>query len=115
MEKQTFARIIKVLSFLLLIFFIMFLTAASAGAKNVYVPCDYQVGSQAGAQYGYKVGYDAGYKDCLKYGLKGVLTKIPVPDIKDEWTNNYKRGYIESFKKEYIEGYHDVRFACLKE
>ena len=45
MEKQAFARVTKILSVLLLVFFIMFVTAASASAKNVHDPRDYQIGS----------------------------------------------------------------------
>ena len=102
------------MSFLLLVFLIMFVTTASASAKIVHGPRDYKVGSQAGVQYGYKEGYHAGYEDCLKHSHMGVLTKIPSPAIKDNWTNNYKRGYKEGFKKGYVAGYNSERFTCLK-
>jgi hypothetical protein len=127
MGKQTFNRITKTLGIILLVFAMMFMTAASASAKNVYNPAniqdghkagygsrDYKMGSLGGAQDGYQVGYNAGTEDCLNYDQIGVLTKIPAPDIKNKWTNNYKRGYKESFKKGYIAGYHNGRLKCLK-
>src|SRR5665811_1927650 len=98
MEKQTFTKITKILSFLLLVSFIMSVTAASASAISVKGPRDYQIGYRTGSQYGYKVGHHDGYEDCLKYGQTGVLTHIPAPAIKNDWTKNnwtknYKRGY----------------------
>jgi len=114
MGKQTFTKITKILSFLLLVSFIMSVTAASASAISVKGPRDYQIGYRAGSQYGYKVGHHDGYEDCLKYGQKGVLTHIPAPAIKNDWTKNYKRGYKGGYKKGYIAGYNDGRYKCLQ-
>ena len=77
MGKQTFMKITKILSVLLLVSFIMSVTAASASAISVKGPRDYKIGYRAGSQYGYTVGHHAGYEDCLKYGQTGVLTHIP--------------------------------------
>jgi hypothetical protein len=114
MGKQTFMKITKVLSVLLLVSFIMSVTAASASAISVKGPRDYKIGYRAGSQYGYTVGHHAGYEDCLKYGQTGVLTHIPAPAIKNNWTKNYKRGYKEGYKKGYITGYNKWRYKCLK-
>lgn len=114
MGKQTFTKITKILSFLLLVSFIMSVTAASASAISVKGPRDYQIGYRAGSQYGYKVGHHGGYEDCLKYGQKGVLTHIPAPAIKNDWTKNYKRGYKGGYKRGYIAGYNDERYKCLQ-
>ena len=100
MGKQTFNRITKTQSVLLLVFFIMFLTATSAsavaeqGGKNsmpsashsILAPAlihigeddnnagygsrDYKIGSQAGEQNGYKKGYLKGYRDARFECLK---------------------------------------------
>ena len=112
--KQTFTKITKILSFLLLVSFIMSVTAASTSAISVKGPRDYQIGYRAGSQYGYKVGHHDGYEDCLKYGQKGVLTHIPAPAIKNDWTKNYKRGYKGGYKRGYIAGYNDERYKCLQ-
>ena len=135
MGKQTFNRIKKIQSVLLLVFFIMFVTATSASAKNGndftnyktdsqadvhddhkadYGTRDYKIGFLGGATEGHKAGYYAGYKDCLKSGKKGILTEIIGPNIKDEWTENHKKGYKEGFNKGYLSGYNDARFKCLK-
>ena len=113
MGKQTFTKITKILSFLLLVSFIMSVTAASASAISVKGPRDYQIGYRASSQYDYKVGHHDGYEDCLKYGQKGVLTHIPAPAIKNDWTKNYKRGYKGGYKRGYIAGYNDERYKCL--
>jgi hypothetical protein len=105
----------KALSFLLLVFFIVSVTATSASAANIQGSRDYKIGYQAGVQYGYKAGSDASHADCLKYGQKSVLSKIPHPVIKDNWTTNYKEGYIKGFKNGYVAGYNSVRFTCLKD
>jgi hypothetical protein len=58
MGKQRLNRITKMLSVLLLVFFVMFLTAASESAKNVSGSSrDYKIGSQPNAQDGHNVGY----------------------------------------------------------
>ena len=119
MGKQTFTKITKILSFLLLVSFIMSVTAASTSAISVKGPRDYQIGYRAGSQNGYTVGHHDGYEDCLKYGQKGVLTHIPAPAIKNDWTKNnwtknYKRGYKGGYEKGYIAGYNDERYKCLQ-
>jgi hypothetical protein len=117
MGKQIFNRInriTKTSSILLLVSFIISVTATSASATNVDSSKDYQVGYHAGAEDGYKVGYDNGLKDCFEYSNHEVLTKILDPIFKDEWTINYKTGYKEGYKKGYIVGYNSGRFQCLK-
>jgi hypothetical protein len=115
MGKQTFERTKNILIILLLVFFLISITDASASAVQIKGTRSYQLGYLKGAQDGYKVGYDAGYGDCLKSGQKGILNRIPDPSIKDNWTKNYKRGYEDGFKKGYIVGYNNSRFKCLKE
>jgi flagellar biosynthesis/type III secretory pathway protein FliH len=112
MGNQTFSRIRKILGVLLLVSLILFVTASSASAKLSNK--DYQTGYQAGTKDGYKVGYNAGHEDCLKHGQNGVLTKIPDPTVKDQWTKSYIKGYKEAFKKAYVSGYNNARFKCLK-
>jgi len=114
MGKQIYERIKKTLSVLLLASFIMFVTDASASAKQINVSRNYQKGYHDGAQDGYKVGYNNGYEDCLKYGKEGVLKKVPAPAIKDNRSKSYKRGYKVGFKKGYLNGYSTGRFKCLK-
>jgi hypothetical protein len=115
MGKQTPNRIKKILSVLLLVSFVIFVTAASASARNVNIsPPGSKGGYDAGYQNGYKSGYDIGHQDCLKYGKKGTLTKIPAAFIKDNWTEKYKKDYKDGFKIGYISGYHSERYKCLK-
>ena len=101
-------------SSILLVFFIISVTATSASATNVDSSKDYQLGYQAGTQGGYTVGCDKGLKDCSDYGQNDVLTKILDPILKDEWTKNYKAGYKEGFEEGYIAGYNSGRLNCLK-
>jgi hypothetical protein len=131
MGRQKFTRLTKILSFLLLFSFIMFVTPASASGNthidasahdrdasasetNGYGSRDSKIGSLSGSQYGYKEGYKAGLEDCLKHGREGVLTKMIDPEINDKWTKKYKKSYREGFKKGYLKGYKDARFNCLK-
>ena len=115
MGKQTSNKIKKTLSVLLLVSFIMFLTATSVNAKNVNIShLGYNGGYAAGYLDSYKSGYTTGHQDCLKYGKQGILTKIPDPVIKDNWTEDYKKDYINGFKKGYISGYDSGRYTCLK-
>ena len=114
MGKQRYERIKKTLSVLLLVSFIIFVTDASASAKQINVPRNYQTGYHEGAQDGYKVGYNNGYEDCLKYGKEGVLKKVPAPAIKYNRSKNYNRGYKVGFKNGYLAGYNKGRFKCLK-
>jgi len=120
-----YCRLTKTLGVLLLVSFIMFVTAVSASANahdrdasasetNGYGSRDSKIGSLSGSQYGYKEGYNAGLEDCLKHGREGVLTKITDPEINDKWTGKHKRSYREGFNKGYFNGYNDARFKCLK-
>ena len=115
MRKQTSNKIKKTLSVLLLVSFIMFVTAASVNAKNVNNShLSYEGGYAKGYLDSYKNGYNAGHQDCLKYGKQGIITKIPDPVIKDNWTKDYAKDYTDGFKKGYISGYDSGRYTCLK-
>jgi hypothetical protein len=125
MGKQKFTRLTKTLSVLLLVSFIMFVTAASASANahdrdasasetNGHGSRDSKIGSLSSSQYGYKEGYNAGLEDCLKHRQEGVLTKMTEPEINNKWPRNYKINYRKGFNKEYLNGYNDARFNCLK-
>jgi hypothetical protein len=73
MDKQTFARVKKLLCILLLVFFVMSLTAASRSAslnlrwgpesKQNY-NYTYAIGTKDANNTGYKAGNTAGFNDC---------------------------------------------------
>lgn len=73
----------------------------------------YAQGYIDGDQYrqGYKDGYSKGLndgrEDCIKYGSKDFLRKIPNPSNED-------KRYREGFSLGYTTGYHKTRYACLK-
>ena len=115
MGKQTFKqmnKISKILGVLLLVSFIIFVTATSTSAESV--DANYQAGYQAGVQQGCIVGYNNGLKDCSAHGQNAVLTKISDPVIKDGWKDNYKTGYKKGYNEGYLASYSKGRFKCLK-
>lgn len=62
-------------------------------------------------EQGYKDGYNKGYidgkEDCIQYGSKDFIRKIPDSSNKD-------KRYREDFYRGYTTGYHEKRYKCLK-
>ena len=114
MEKQSLDRIKKIICFLLLISFIMSTTVTAVNAVSFKNNPSYQRGYQAGAKDGYRVGYNTGNQDCISHRQNGVITKIPNPIDKAEWSKHYTAGYNTGFKARYIVGYNKARFKCLQ-
>ena len=113
MRKQKSKRIKRILATLLTVCFLLSIITMPASATSLKNTRNYKLGYQFGYYDGYKVGYNAGYDDCVKYGQKGVLTKIPSPVIKKKWTKIYIKGYKDGLKKGYIVGYNKGRLKCL--
>jgi hypothetical protein len=136
MANITFDRITKTMAILLALCFVLSVTAVSVNAaaleqRNKFDDHsgkykhgdkhghDYKDGNNYGQDYrdidkyehGYKDGYtkglNDGIKDCIKYGSKDFIRKIPDPPNKD---NRYRAGFIQG----YTIGYHEKRYACLK-
>jgi hypothetical protein len=114
MRNKNFDRIKKTFALLLLLFFVLSITAASASASG---------NSNYGkTEDGYKDGYDKGSedgkiqakKDCEQYGSRDVLSKIPSPPDSDGWTEYYKDNYKNVYEKGYVDGYNQIRYGCLK-
>ena len=91
----------------------MLLTAASASATAVTNTHAYKLGFHAGCLAGYSNGHSDGVTDCLEYGKTGVLKEIPKPQIKNNWSKNYVKGFIDGFNNKYVTGYNNGRYGCL--
>jgi hypothetical protein len=109
-----FVWIKKTACILLMLFFILSVTAASASAA------DTGTGSTNG--YGYIAGYNKGFedgkvqakKDCEQYGSKDILSKIPSPPEQYGCAEYYKHNFNNGYEKGYVIGYNLVRYGCLK-
>ena len=136
MANKTFDRITKTMAILLLLCFVLSVTAISVNAatfeqRNKFYDHagKYKHGDKYGQDYkdgnnyrqdyrdgdkykqGYKDGYNKGLndgrEDCIKYGSKDFIRKIPNPHNKDK---RYREGFIQG----YTIGYHEKRYTCLK-
>jgi hypothetical protein len=116
MANKTFDRITKTMAILLLLCFVLSVTAISVNAatfeqrNKFYDHADkYKHGDKYGQDYkdGYNKGLNDGREDCIKYGSKDFIRKIPNPHNKDK---RYREGFIQG----YTIGYHEKRYTCLK-
>lgn len=142
MRNKKFDRIKKTLAILLVLCFVLSVTAASVSAddsskygknkedfrddSNNYGKNKEDLrddshnygknkeGFREGYQDGYKDGKTQGQKDCEKYGIKEIIQKIPTPFNKYSWTKYSKENYNEGYKRGYLEGYSKSRYTCLK-
>lgn len=109
MVNRKCGRIKKAFTVLLVLGFVLSVTATSAIAAS---------NNKNGFSDGYRKGYDGGkkqgQKDCSKYGIREVLSKIPLPSINHSWTKIYKDTYGRGFHKGYLDGYNGNRYLCLK-
>ncbi len=135
MANKTFDRITKTMAILLALCFVLSVTAVSVNAatfeqSNKFYDHagKYKHGDKYGQDYkdsnnygqdsrngdsyiqGYKDGYNKGLndgrEDCIKYGSKVFIRKIPDPHNKDK---RYREGFIQG----YTIGYHEKRYTCL--
>jgi hypothetical protein len=95
------------------VLFVAMMLIAPAGAVSTSAPC-YKSGYSAGYNLGYSKGVTKGHSDCVSYGIKSVLVKIPTPSVSARWGSCYITGYKAGFKAGFINGYNKNRFACLK-
>jgi len=114
MENTAFDKIKKALAILLMLCFILSVTAAVASAGDNSKYGKNKEAYKKGYNKGYKDGKKQGKKDCKQYGSKEVLQKIPNAVIKLSWTKGYRESYSKGYKDGYIEGYNQKRYECLK-
>ncbi|RXA19958.1 hypothetical protein EQO05_07390 [Methanosarcina sp. MSH10X1] len=107
MNKKS-ARLKKTLAVLLGLCFVLSVTVESASAA------DNGKGYDDGYGKGYDGGKKQGHKDCIKYGMREVLSKIPFPSINHSWTKTYKDSYNRGYQRGYLDGYNKNRYLCLK-
>jgi hypothetical protein len=111
MTNKKFCRLKKTIAFLLMVLFILSVTAASASATCTN-------GGMNGNGDGYNKGFEDGKMqakiDCEKYGSKDVLSKIPSPPDQQGCTEYYKDNYKNGYEKGYVVGYNQIRYDCLK-
>ncbi len=126
MDKETFARVKKLLFILLLVFFVMSLTAASISAslnlrwgpesKQNYNYA-YAIGENDANTAGYNAGNTAGFNDC-ESGLpnNGGNTNINMAPKSDAaYDIGYADGHNIKYKLEYKQGYIDGYKNCQSE
>ena len=79
MGNKKFDKIKKTLAILLILCFVLSVTAASASAADNSNMARTKTATKYGYNKGYKDGKIQGQKDCEKYGIKEILQKIPTP------------------------------------
>lgn len=117
MGNTQYDRIKKLLAILLVVLFLISVTAASVDAKpNVYHSKDisYKKGYSDGEKKGERDGKKDGAKDCTRHGRANVLKKMPGPFNKKNWTGEYKTRYNDGYRAGYLKGYNHERYSCLK-
>ncbi len=111
MRNRKSHRIKKTFTILLMLCFLLSVTAASASSAGNSKNND---GHRNGYEKGYTEGKKQGQKDCNQYGSRDTLSKIPSPSNDDRWTKDYKDSYNQGFKRGYIDGYNGNRYSCLR-
>ena len=111
MINNKFGRIKKTFAILLILCFVLSVTAAAASAAGNSKNKD---GYSNGYGKGYEDGKKQGKKDCNQYGSRETLSKIPIPPNNSQWTKYYKDSYNKGYQKGYIDGYNGNRYTCLK-
>ena len=114
MKNTAFDKIKKTLAILLILCFVLSVTAAVANAGESSKYGKNKDAYKKGYNKGYKDGKRQSKKDCRQYGSKEILHKIPDAIVKSSWTKEYKESYTRGYEKGYIEGYNRNRYACLK-
>jgi hypothetical protein len=105
MINRKLGRIKKHFVILLVLGFVLSVTAASASAAG---------NGKDGYNKGYDDGKKQGQKDCEQYGSRETLSKIPSPPSKNGWTRQNRDNYNSDYEKGYIDGYNGKRYSCLK-
>lgn len=111
MINKKFDKTKKTLAILLILCFILSVTAVSVSAASNSKNKD---GYNDGYRKGYEYGKKQGQKDCNQYGSKEALSKIPSPPNDSRWTKYYKESYNKGYRKGYIDSYNGNRYTCLK-
>lgn len=113
MRNKKFDRLKKTFALLLVSCFTFSMAAASvsvAGSSDLGMTGN---GYSDGYNKGYEDGKMQAIKDCLQYGSRDVLSKIPSPPDQYGWTEYYRDNYKNGYESGYIFGYNQVRYGCL--
>ncbi|AAM05391.1 predicted protein [Methanosarcina acetivorans C2A] len=114
MRTKKFDRSKKTLAILLLLCFVLSVTATLVSADENIKYGKSKAGYKAGYSKGYEEGKIQGQNDCGQYGSTEVLNKIPTPFNKSSWTKDYTESYNKGYKDGYFDGYTKSRYECLK-
>lgn len=114
MKTKKFARSKKTLAILLLLCFVLSVTAALVSADDNIKYGKSKDGYKDGYSKGYEDGKIQGQNDCEQYGSTEVLNKIPTPFNQISWTKDYIESYNKGYKVGYFDGYSKSRYECLK-
>lgn len=94
-------KVKKTLLVILLVVFVVSLTAITAGSQVSPTPNCYQSGNDSGYQKGYNDGFDAGYR-CLIPSIH-----YPTPPANQFCTGSNKTAFNNGFKAGYGVGYNN--------
>ncbi|WP_048170416.1 hypothetical protein [Methanosarcina siciliae] len=114
MKTKRFDRSKKTLAILLLLSFVLSVTAALGSADDNINYGKSKDGYEDGHSKGYEDGKIQGQNDCEQYGGTEVLNKIPTPVNQLSWTKDYIESYNKGYKDGYLDSYSKSRYECLK-
>ncbi len=101
MENKILNKTTKAMAILLVLCFLLSVTVASVNAAA------FEDKYGQGYKDGYSKGSNDGKKDCIQYGSKDILKKMPSSSNNNE---SYSKGFIRG----YTNGYTEQRYLCLK-